>query len=283
MNIAMPRAFCAVGFATRNALRRLTRARLRVTPSTACVGVRQVSTGTASANRNAARDSRLDSGQPAEEIVAKQAKRTGRKAAAEAPATGKKKAGKRAAAVGLPKTFAGMKVPKALRNSSMISALINNPVGREVLADALLAGATAAAAALRANAAATRRVGRARKAVAAASSDAAESAAKTKDLVEHAVGTASGALTEAVGKAAKKMLPEFLGGEAKPGRRRRAAARTAEQPRATRTARTPRKPRVAAVAVTTTARRPRRKTVDAPAASTPADTSKTSDTSSTES
>ena len=194
--------------------------------------------------------------------MAKQAKRTSGKAAAGKTEPGKKKAGRQAAGTSLPKTFAGMKVPKALRNSSMIAALINNPVGREVLADALLAGATAAAAALRANAAATRRVGRARKAVAAATSDAAESAAKTKDLVEHAVGTVGGAVTEAMGKAAKQMLPQFLGGEAKPARRRRAAARSAEQPRATRTAH-PRKPRRGYRCRRSTAtRRPRRKPAD---------------------
>ena len=48
----------------------------------------------------------------------------------------------------LPKKVAGYKVPKSIRKSKMLRALLNNPVGRDVLANALTAGAGAAAAIL---------------------------------------------------------------------------------------------------------------------------------------
>jgi hypothetical protein len=48
----------------------------------------------------------------------------------------------------IPKKIGGVKVPKALRKSKSVDTLLNNPVGRELLAGALVAGAGAAAAAL---------------------------------------------------------------------------------------------------------------------------------------
>ena len=48
----------------------------------------------------------------------------------------------------LPKTVAGREVPKALRRG-VFAELLNSPVGHLVLADALVAGAAAAATALR--------------------------------------------------------------------------------------------------------------------------------------
>jgi hypothetical protein len=52
----------------------------------------------------------------------------------------------------LPKSIAGVKVPKAVRKSSALGTLFNSELGREILADALLAAAGAAAAALYARA-----------------------------------------------------------------------------------------------------------------------------------
>jgi hypothetical protein len=48
----------------------------------------------------------------------------------------------------LPKRIAGVKVPKPLRKSKMLRAMMDNSAGREVLAHALTAGAAAAAAIL---------------------------------------------------------------------------------------------------------------------------------------
>ena len=48
----------------------------------------------------------------------------------------------------LPKSVAGFKVPKALRKSELIEALTASPSGRQLLADALVAGAAAAVAVL---------------------------------------------------------------------------------------------------------------------------------------
>ena len=48
----------------------------------------------------------------------------------------------------LPKSVLGIKVPKALRKSKSVDTLLKSPTGREILAGALVAGATAAASAL---------------------------------------------------------------------------------------------------------------------------------------
>ena len=48
----------------------------------------------------------------------------------------------------LPKTIAGLKVPKALRQSGWLDALVASPEGRTLLAEALLRAAEAAAAVL---------------------------------------------------------------------------------------------------------------------------------------
>jgi hypothetical protein len=48
----------------------------------------------------------------------------------------------------LPKKIAGVKVPKTIRKSRMLRAMLRNPMGRDLLANALVAGAGAAAAVL---------------------------------------------------------------------------------------------------------------------------------------
>ena len=48
----------------------------------------------------------------------------------------------------LPKKVAGYRVPKSVRKSKLLRTLLNNPLGRDVLANALTAGAGAAAAVL---------------------------------------------------------------------------------------------------------------------------------------
>ena len=48
----------------------------------------------------------------------------------------------------IPKKIAGYKVPKSLRKSRLLKHLLRSPLGREILANALTAGAGAAAAAM---------------------------------------------------------------------------------------------------------------------------------------
>jgi hypothetical protein len=51
----------------------------------------------------------------------------------------------------LPKTLLGVRIPKKLRKSKLIDWLLNDPIGRNLMADALVAAAGAAAAALTRN------------------------------------------------------------------------------------------------------------------------------------
>ena len=48
----------------------------------------------------------------------------------------------------LPKTIAGVKVPKAVRTSGLLDELLNSPLGREILAEAIVAAAGAVASVL---------------------------------------------------------------------------------------------------------------------------------------
>jgi hypothetical protein len=100
---------------------------------------------------------------------------------------------------GLPKTVAGVKVPKAVRQSRSLGTLINSPLGREILADALIAAAAAAAAALTR----TRPAKIAGQAVADAGSEAASTG---KDAVQTAAGAVAGVVTDA----ARSFLPSSL-------------------------------------------------------------------------
>ena len=48
----------------------------------------------------------------------------------------------------LPKTVAGIKIPKGLRKSGVLETLVGSQAGRQLLADAIMAAATAAASVL---------------------------------------------------------------------------------------------------------------------------------------
>ncbi|MFC5067722.1 hypothetical protein [Flaviflagellibacter deserti] len=61
----------------------------------------------------------------------------------------------------VPKKIAGFKVPKQIRKSPVVKALIGSEMGRQVIGNALIAGATAAAGALAASQ--TDRMGRGAK------------------------------------------------------------------------------------------------------------------------
>ncbi len=114
-----------------------------------------------------------------------------------------KSKGKGKAKKAAPDSVAGVKVPKAIRKSSWFSTLFDSSLGREILADALIAAAGAAAAALTK----TRPAKAVSHAVADTGSDA---AAATRDTVQ----TAAGAVAEVVADAARNVLPAALLGKA---------------------------------------------------------------------
>ena len=107
----------------------------------------------------------------------------------------------------LPKKVAGVKVPKAVRKSGTLATLFNSELGREILADALIAAAGAAAAALTR----TRTAKETGKALADKGSQAAAAGA---DLS----GTAAGAVASVVTDAARTLIPANLLGAEQEGK-----------------------------------------------------------------
>jgi hypothetical protein len=115
----------------------------------------------------------------------------------------------------LPKQVAGVKVPKRLRKSGKsFAGLFKSPLGREILADALVAAAGAAAAALVRNRPSAAEVKDAGVAVADAGATAAVTA---KDVAQAAVGAVGGVVAEA----ARQVLPTSLTGDSRDGDRER--------------------------------------------------------------
>jgi hypothetical protein len=110
----------------------------------------------------------------------------------------------------VPKTVAGMKIPKSVRKMPALGTLLTSPLGREILADALIAAAGAAAAALTR----TRPVKEIGAAVAEAGS---EAAVATRDSVQ----TAAGAVADVVTEAARSILPESVFGTEQHGTERK--------------------------------------------------------------
>jgi hypothetical protein len=102
----------------------------------------------------------------------------------------------------VPKTIAGMKVPKALRKG-LASSLLDNPRTREILADVLMAAAGAAAAALVKNRPSGQQVAEAGEAVMDAGAGAATTA-------RHILQSSAGPVTEVVADAARQILPSSL-------------------------------------------------------------------------
>jgi hypothetical protein len=101
----------------------------------------------------------------------------------------------------LPKKIAGVKLPKAIKSNSLLT-LFNSDLGREIMADALIAAAGAAAAAL------TRT-----RTVKAAGNAAAEAGTNAASATSDAVQTAAGAVAGVVTEAARSFLPSSLVGE----------------------------------------------------------------------
>lgn len=98
----------------------------------------------------------------------------------------------------LPKTVAGLKVPKVLRKSGMLETLVGSHAGRQILADALVAAAAAAAAAL----------------VKDRSGGSEGGKSRSKAVVSDATHAAAGAVAGFITDAAQTLISGALGGTA---------------------------------------------------------------------
>ena len=98
----------------------------------------------------------------------------------------------------LPKKVAGYKVPKSIRKSKLLRMLLNNPVGRDVLANALTAGAGAAAAVL---------VGE-RRELAKVGKKGARNGTEIAGLATEAAQSAASAMIGVVREASQSLLPQ---------------------------------------------------------------------------
>lgn len=96
----------------------------------------------------------------------------------------------------IPKKIAGHKVPKSIRKSPILKAMLRNKTGRDVLAQALVAGAGAAAAVLIEE----------RHEVAGAAKTGGRKGAKALGLVGEAFHRGSGAALDVVREVAGSML-----------------------------------------------------------------------------
>jgi hypothetical protein len=96
----------------------------------------------------------------------------------------------------VPKSVFGMKLPKQLRKAGIVKMAFSSPVGRLVLAEALVAAAGAAAAALAKHHPSKEQLGRAREEVLGATQKLASSASE-------GVGAAVGTLGHVVAEIAK--------------------------------------------------------------------------------
>ncbi|MXQ10270.1 hypothetical protein [Microvirga makkahensis] len=113
----------------------------------------------------------------------------------------------------VPKKVAGVKVPKALRNSDLVEALIQNETVRRILADALIAAAGAAAAVL------TRKVAPSEESIAGAGETVVDTGSKAASATADLAGGVASALGRVVADAASSLLPDGTG--AGDGKKRR--------------------------------------------------------------
>lgn len=98
----------------------------------------------------------------------------------------------------LPKKIAGVKVPRALRRSSVLKALFGSAIGRNIAAKALTAAAGAAAAVLLEE----------REQVVASGEKTVKKSARAVGLATEAMQSAASAAIGVVTDAAKSVLPE---------------------------------------------------------------------------
>jgi hypothetical protein len=97
----------------------------------------------------------------------------------------------------LPKRLLGVKIPKALRNLDWATRFLESEVGRQILADALVAAAAAASAAL---------VGTQTEVGAKAGKKLSKAKNKGAHFLSNAVNDATNAVTDVIGNAARSML-----------------------------------------------------------------------------
>ncbi|GGE51205.1 hypothetical protein GCM10007276_30320 [Agaricicola taiwanensis] len=120
----------------------------------------------------------------------------------------------------IPKNIAGIRVPKQVRKSPILRMLMSSPTGRRILADALVAGATAAAGVLARSK---------QDKIADAGGDMVKSGKRVGNIVVEAMQDAAGAMTHVIGDAARDLLPEeVMDPKGKAGRRARGEARNSE-------------------------------------------------------
>jgi hypothetical protein len=96
--------------------------------------------------------------------------------------------------VKLPKKVGGVRVPKGLRKSGMVTMFLNNDLGRAVLADVIVAAAGAAAAALAKHRPSGEQIAQAGE---VALDSGQRAASGTTDAVHTAAGTLGNVVTEA--------------------------------------------------------------------------------------
>ncbi|HEY8566839.1 MAG TPA: hypothetical protein VIL65_15185 [Beijerinckiaceae bacterium] len=126
----------------------------------------------------------------------------------------------------LPKTIAGVKIPKSLRKLGPLGQLMDHPLGREILADALIAAAGAAAAALVKHRPSGAQLAQAGEQVAEAGEKAVAGGAQAASLGRDLVQTAAGAVAEVVVDAAKSVLPGAAKADEAPSKRRKGKGET---------------------------------------------------------
>jgi hypothetical protein len=97
--------------------------------------------------------------------------------------------------VKVPKTVGGLKIPKSLRKSGAVTMFLNNDLGRNILADVLIAAAGAAAAALVQHRPTGAQVAHAGE---SALDTGQQAVSGTADAVQTATGTLGSVFTEAV-------------------------------------------------------------------------------------
>ena len=110
----------------------------------------------------------------------------------------------------LPKKVGGVKVPKALRKSGALETLVGSEAGRRILADAILAAASAAAAALTGD-----RSGK----------DGERRKRSSESVLSDATGAAAGAVAGVISQS----VQDFVGGQASEPRKPERRAKNGKQ------------------------------------------------------
>jgi hypothetical protein len=103
----------------------------------------------------------------------------------------------------IPKKIAGVKIPRAIRKNTLMKGLLGNPVGRQIIADALIAAASAAAAALVASRHGAVKVASRHGAVKKAGKAVANAGEDTLQVARGALKSAASAFTDSLSNAAK--------------------------------------------------------------------------------